>query len=112
MLAPTPEQHEHLRLDAKTTLHSNNSFGLLKMCPCTLHTGAHLTLSKAPLPPREEVRNPAWVKTHSLFSQYVNQSNKNMHLGSGNGLVKRSLKFVVVPTFVIHTIPAAIASLN
>ena len=73
--APTPESiplREHLRLDAKTTLHYN-SFSLLKMCPCTSYTGAHLTLSKkTPLPPREEVGNPAWVKTHSLFSQYVN----------------------------------------
>ena len=48
--APTPEHvplREHLRLDAKTTLHYN-SFGLLKMFPCTLHTGAHLTLSSPP----------------------------------------------------------------
>ena len=112
--APTPKHislRGHLRLDAKTTLHST-SFGLLKMCPCTSHTGAHLTLSKTPLPPREEVGNPAGVKTHSLFSQYVNRTNKNMHLGSGNGLVKRSLKFVVVPSFVTRTIPAATASLN
>ena len=111
---PTPEHvplREHLQLDAKTTLHSN-SFGIVKMCPCTLHTGAHLTLSKTPLPPWEEVGNPAWVKTHSLFSQYVNRSNKNMRLCSGNGLVKRSLKFMVVPSFVTRTIPAATASLN
>ena len=112
--APMPKHvplHEHLRLDAKTTLHSN-SFDLLKMCPCTLHTGAHLTLSKTPLPPREEGGNPVWVKTYSLFSQYVNRSNKNMCLGSGNGLVKRSLKFVVVPSFATRTVPTATASLD
>ena len=106
--APTPKSiplREHLRLDAKTTLHYN-SFGLLKMCPCTSYTGAHLTLSKkTPLPPREEVGNTAWVKTHSLFSQYVNQSNKTMRLGLGNGLVKRSLRFVVVPSFAICPSP-------
>ena len=62
--AHTPKHvplREHPRLDAKTTLHSN-SFGLLKMCPCTSHTGVHLTLSNTPLPTREEVGNPAWVK--------------------------------------------------
>ena len=64
------------------------------------------------LPLWEEVGNPAWVKTHSLFSQYVNWSNKNMRLGSGNGLVKRSLKFMVVPSFSILTIPPATTSLD
>ena len=53
MHAPTPEHIplcEHLQLDSKTTLHYK-SFGLLKMCPCTSHTGAHLTLSKTPFTP-------------------------------------------------------------
>ena len=43
-LAPEP------RLGAKNTLHYN-SFGLLKMCPCTSCTGTHLTLSKTPFTP-------------------------------------------------------------
>ena len=53
----TPE----LQLGAKTTLHYD-SFGLLKMCPCTSCTGTRLTLSKTPFTPWEEVGNPAWVK--------------------------------------------------
>ena len=58
-------------------------------------------------------RGRKWETLHgSLFPQYVNQSNKNMHLGSGNGLVKRSLKFVVVPSFAILTVPATTASLD
>ena len=43
-LAPEP------RLGAKTTLHYD-SFGVLKMCPCTSCTGTHLTLSKTPSTP-------------------------------------------------------------
>ena len=56
--ALTPE----LRLDAKTTLHCN-SFGLLKMCPCTLYMGAHLTLSKTPFTPTGGSGKPCMGET-------------------------------------------------
>ena len=90
------------------TIHSVS----LRCVPVPRTPGHTLPCPKPLSPPWEEVVNPAWVKTHSLFSQYVNRSNKNVRLGSGNGLVKRSLKFVVVPSFVIRTIPAATASLD